>query len=223
LARVENTDIDLSDEDLLTRLRNGERDLFGQLVRRYQRELYAYLVRYTGDAQLAEDVFQNTFLQVHLKVQQYEPGRPVRPWLYRIATNQAIDLLRSVNRHQAVSLEQTQSPTGDSVVSLLELIPETEDGPFEAIQLEEMRNLVRLAIRQLPEMLRGVVLLAYFQELKYSEIADILEIPVGTVKSRLHNALNRLHQIWVESQTPEEGSKVLPVERPAKPLVANPR
>ncbi len=218
MTRDATSEIEPTDEELLIRLRLGETELFGTLVRRYQRELYAYLLRYTGDAHLAEDVFQNTFLQIHLKKEQYEPGRPVRPWLYRIATNQAIDLLRNVNRHQAVSLEQSSAPTADSVVSLLELVPETNVGPVEFVLREEDRSRVRQAVLQLPEMLRGVVILAYFQELKYTEIADILDIPVGTVKSRLHNALQRLHRIWSERNPTPEDAK----ERDSKPLVTSP-
>ncbi len=87
-----------TDEQLLARFRAGERDVFGTLVRRYERELFGYLRRYLGDDDLADDVFQNTFVQVYLKIGQYEPGRPVRPWLYAIATNQAIDALRRRNR-----------------------------------------------------------------------------------------------------------------------------
>src|SRR5207302_8503371 len=79
-----------SGEDLLTRCCEGQKEAFGVLVRRYERELYGYLRRYLGDSSLAEDVFQNTFLQLFVKSNQYEAGRPVRPWLYTIATNQAI-------------------------------------------------------------------------------------------------------------------------------------
>src|SRR6266851_5234896 len=101
-----------SDEDLLAQFRRGRSEAFGTLVRRYERELYGYLRRYLGDAALAEDVFQNTFLQLYVKSGQYEAGRPVRPWLYTIATHQAIDALRRNGRHQAVSLEQYRTPDG---------------------------------------------------------------------------------------------------------------
>jgi RNA polymerase sigma-70 factor, ECF subfamily len=190
-------------EELLSRFQRGEQCIFGEIVRAFQRELYSYLVRYTGDSQLAEDIFQNTFLQVYLKISQYEIGRPARPWIYRIATNQAIDYLRSVNRHQAISLEQTLAPGDDSPVSLLEILPEDNAGPAESITREEDRLRIRKAIVGLPAMLRGVVILAYFQDLKYHEIAEILEIPVGTVKSRLHNALNKIQLLYKE-QSPQE-------------------
>ncbi len=80
-----------SDEELLACFRKGRRDAFSVLVRRYEGELYGYLRRYLADGELAEDVFQNTFIQVFTKLDQYETGRPVRPWLYTIATHQAID------------------------------------------------------------------------------------------------------------------------------------
>ena len=108
-----------SDEDLLTRFCKGQTEAFGALVRRYERELYGYLRRYLGDASLAEDVFQNTFLQVYVKSGQYEPGRPVRPWLYTIATNQAIDALRRNGRHQALSLDQQREELADGELSSL--------------------------------------------------------------------------------------------------------
>lgn len=189
-----------SDEELLNRLRNGKRDGFGVLVRRYEREMYGYLRRYLGDADLADDVFQATFLQVYLKIDQYEPDRPARPWLYTIATHQAIDALRKVGRQAMVSLEQATSEGNDGEVrSLVDMLEAREIGPVEQSQLAERRQLVRLCVDKLPDFLRQVVVLAYYQGLKYREVADIMDIPVGTVKSRLHTALLKLQEAWSES------------------------
>src|SRR5262249_39166984 len=127
----------------------------------------------------------------------YEAGRPVRPWLYTIATHQAIDALRRQGRHQAVSLDQEREElAGSDVPQLLGLLESRGPGPLEQLQSEERRDLVRASVDRLPDFLRQVVLLAYYQGLKYKDIADILEIPVGTVKSRLHAALVRLHEAW---------------------------
>ena len=191
---------DCSDEDLLQRFRRGQTEAFGLLVRRYEQELYGYLRRYLGDASLAEDVFQNTFLQVYIKSGHYEAGRPVRPWLYTIATNQAIDALRRNGRHQAVSLERTHAdPGAGEVAGLLEMLECRGPGPFESASAAERKEQVQAAVERLPDFLKQVLLLAYYQGLKYREIADILDIPVGTVKSRLHAALVRLHEAWVEA------------------------
>jgi len=186
----------LSDEDLLARFRRGQREVFGTLVRRYQRELYGYLRRYLGDPHLADDVFQTTFVQVFAKAAQYEPGRPVRPWLYAIATNQAIDALRRAGRHPAVSLEQTETEADGERRGLIDLLEAREADPFDNVDAAETRELVRACIDRLPDFLRQVLLMAYYQGLKYQEIADALDIPLGTVKSRLHAALVKLHEAW---------------------------
>jgi RNA polymerase sigma-70 factor, ECF subfamily len=188
----------LSDEDLLTRFRKGHREVFGTLVRRYQRELYGYLRRYLGDPHLADDVFQTTFVQVFGKAMHYEPGRPVRPWLYAIATNQAIDALRRIGRHPAVSLEQVETEAEGERRGLVELLEAREADPFDNVDAAETRDLVRACLDRLPDFLRQVVLMAYYQGMKYQEIADALDIPLGTVKSRLHAALVKLHEVWNE-------------------------
>src|SRR3954451_9589852 len=199
---VQSTDvlITCSDEELLQRFRRGQTEAFGLLVRRYERELYGYLRRYLQDGSLAEDVFQNTFLQVYIKSGQYEAGRPVRPWLYTIATHQAIDALRRNGRHQAVSLDETRAEAGEGdVAGLLELLQSRGPSPVEAATAQERREQVRASVERLPDFLKQVLILAYYQGLKYREIADLLGIPVGTVKSRLHAALAKLQETWAES------------------------
>jgi len=188
----------LSDEELMGRYREESRaELFTELVHRYERELYRYLARYLGDPTLAEDVFQNTFLQVHLKRGLFEEGRPFRPWLYAIATHQAVDALRKIGRHPTVSLDQrVGSGSHDSDAgNLIDLLVSEETGPLSRMQETERQQWVRESIARLPEALRQTLILAYHQDLKYREIADILKIPVGTVKSRLHAALEKLQQM----------------------------
>lgn len=191
-----------TDEKLLARLREGEREAFDPLVRRYERELFGYLRRYVGDDDLAEDVFQNTFLQVYLKIRQYEPGRPARPWLYAIATNQAIDALRRRNRRIADRpADAVAAPDEEGEPRpLLELLPTPGETPPEAADRGEQAERVRAAVGRLPDLLRQAVILVYFQGLKYQDAADILGIPVGTVKSRLHAALTKLTEEWADER-----------------------
>ncbi len=187
-----------TDEDLMRRYRDhGAEPLFTELVRRYERELYRYLARYLGDPSLAEDVFQNTFLQVHLKRGLYEDGRPFRPWLYAIGTHQAVDTLRKAGRHPTVSLDQRlgAAPSDSESGSLLDMLVNDDSGPLADLQEQERQQWVRESIDRLPDLLRQTLILAYHQDLKYREIADILKIPVGTVKSRLHAALAKLQQM----------------------------
>ena len=190
-----------SDEELLLAYRETRRrELFEELVRRYERELFSYLRRYLGDAEMAADVFQAAFLQLHLKCDQFQEGRRLRPWLYTIATNQAIDAQRKNRRHRMVSLDSMSSSGDEDVVKLLDLMASQELSPDEQIGLEEDRNWVRQAVLDLPEHLRSVVTLVYYQGLKYREAAESLSIPVGTVKSRMHTALLKLNEVCLDSQ-----------------------
>lgn len=188
-----------ADEQLLAQYqRSGDRAVFELLVHRYEREIYSYLRRYLGCAEMAEDAFQGTFLQVHLKCEQFDSGRRFRPWLYAIATNQAIDVRRRNKRHRMASLDRTQSSSdGDSHWSET-LVGDTPDPLVEAA-LRENGLWVRQAVGSLGDTMRQVVELVYYQGMKYREAAEVLDIPVGTVKSRLHAAVQRLGQIWEET------------------------
>jgi RNA polymerase sigma-70 factor (ECF subfamily) len=184
----------VSDEELLRRSRvGGDALAFETLVHRYEGELFSYLRRYLGSAEMAEDVFQATFLQVHLKQEHFEAGRRFRPWLYTIATNQAIDAQRRNKRHRIVSLD---SRSGDDVGTLVDMLAGTEGTADVMAEDQESRDWVRAAVDDLPEPLKGTLMLVYYQGMKYREAADVLGIPVGTVKSRLHAALLKLNESW---------------------------
>jgi RNA polymerase sigma-70 factor (ECF subfamily) len=181
-----------SDEQLLVAYRDhGDRKAFEQLVGRYERELYNYLWNYLGDAQMAEDAFQMTFLQVHTKCRQFDAQRKVRPWLYAVATHQAIDAQRRNRRHRAASLSQCLSD--DAADSLGSLLNGDETGPVDQFLAMEQNRDVRDAVERLPKVLRQTVILVFFQGMKYRDAADALDVPVGTVKSRIHAAVAKLH------------------------------
>lgn len=188
-----------SDEELLRRSRaEGDAAAFESLVHRYETELFSYLRRYLGSAEMAEDVFQATFLQVHLKKEQFEEGRRFRPWLYTIATNQAIDAQRRNRRHRMVSLDN-RTGGEDDVGSLVEMLSGAERTADEQMESEEAKAWVRSAVDELPDGLKQALLLVYHKGMKYREAADVLGIPVGTVKSRLHAAVLKLNESWRRS------------------------
>jgi RNA polymerase sigma-70 factor (ECF subfamily) len=154
---------------------------------------------------MAEDVFQATFLQVYLKKENFEDGRRFRPWLYTIATNQAIDAQRRNRRHRMVSIDQ-RSGGDDDVGALVEMLAGKDQTADDRMADEEAREWVRSAVNDLPESLKGAVLLVYHQGMKYREAADVLGIPVGTVKSRLHAALLKINESWQASGKGHETS-----------------
>jgi RNA polymerase sigma-70 factor (ECF subfamily) len=163
--------------------------------------LYGYLRQYLGSSEAAEDVFQQTFMQVHQKVGQYETGRQVRPWLYTVATHQAIDYQRRNRRHRMVSLDRRAGDEHDDG-SLSNWLGTTDMDPAEQTEMAEANEQLRRVVDELPEQTRQVVTLVYFQGLKYREAAEVMGIPVGTVKSRLHAALEKLSEVLHRTHLP---------------------
>ncbi|MEE3370290.1 MAG: RNA polymerase sigma factor [Planctomycetota bacterium] len=189
-----------ADEDLLLRYRQtGQQEYFSQLVRRYERELYNYLYKYLGKADMAEDVFQATFVQLHLKCEQFQEGRRFRPWLYAVATNQAIDFQRRNRRHRILSLDGGGHSRDEGDSQFADLLASKTPGPLQQVSAREREAWVATAMAELSEAARSVIELVYFQGLKYREAAEVLGVPVGTVKSRLHSAIARLSASFEDS------------------------
>ena len=186
-----------ADEELLGRYRDArDPEAFAALVHRYEAPLYHYLVRYLHRAELAEEALQATFLRVHQKCHLFNEGSVVRPWLYRIATNQAIDALRREGRQHAVSLDDEHAAGEVNARSLSDLLESSSASPLDRMEAQERAEWTRRAIDALPDRLRLAVLLVFFQGLKYHEAAQVLQVPLGTVKSRIHQALLMLHRAW---------------------------
>jgi len=193
---------EVADEDLLLGYqKTGQQELLSELVHRYERELFNYLRRFLGDASLAEDAFQATFMQVHLKCQTFDGSRRVRPWLYTVATNQAIDIQRRNKRHNLVSLDRPQRSHHTEVGSLMNLLVSDDPSPSDRFDLRERMEWVRDAVGKLPEQLSSAISLVYFRGMKYREAAEELAVPVGTVKSRLHSAVQQLGEQWNQRQS----------------------
>jgi len=190
-----------TDEELLLEYRvTGRPAVFETLVKRYERELYNYLRRFLNNQALAEDAFQATFMQVHLKCHLYDADRKVRPWLYTVATNQAIDIQRRNRRHRLVSLDRPNRVQHDELGSLVDVLSGRDGEPASDLETGERKEWIRRAVAALPEQLQSAVKLVYFRGMKYREAADELSVPVGTVKSRLHSAVKRLGKAWEDNQ-----------------------
>jgi RNA polymerase sigma-70 factor (ECF subfamily) len=185
-----------SDEELLLQVQKGDAEAFTVLVHQNEKDLLRYLSWYLGNAHLAEDVLQNTFLTVHQKIHTHERGKPLRPWLYTIATHKAIDALRKEKRHCIMSLDvhPNEQEEGDdpSTPTFRGLIEGEGENPSVALETAEELEQLRKAVSSLPSHLCSLVDLAYYQGLTYCEIAKILGIPLGTVKSRISAAKGHL-------------------------------
>jgi len=185
-----------TDEQLLAEYLRGDRQAFTELIGRYQSELYNYLLKFLSQPALAEDVFQETFLQVHLSAESFQAERRFRPWLYTIAVNKARDLLRKQKRRQTVQI--TGQGEDDSDGQAWDNLLREETTPQDIFDQEQEKELVRETVEKMPDHLREILILSYFQQIPYQEMSDILKIPLGTVKSRLHAAVKCFAKLYHE-------------------------
>lgn len=168
-----------SDEELMRAVAQGDERALADLVDRHAARVHAFLTRVVGDRDDADDLLQDTWMRVARGARSFDPTRRVRPWLYGIATN----LARDLQRRRAVRVRALHEG------SLEATRPQSPPGPVERIDM-------RARLAGLPERLREVLVLRYFEGLDEAEMADTLGIPRGTVKSRLHGALRALRAGW---------------------------
>lgn len=184
-----------SDETVFVAFRDGNTDAYRELIERFHDDLLRFLTRLVGDRAAAEDIFQETFLQVHLSASTFDATRRFRPWLFTIGANKGRDFLRKKKRQRTVELSRPlkMSEGGTAFIDLLEVdVPP----PDAAMDLSERDEMVQRALARLGEPLREVLLLAYFQRMSYAHIAEDLGIPLGTVKSRMHSAVAAFARSW---------------------------
>ena len=193
------TDLTLRpDEELLRLHLSGDADAFPELVERYRRELFMFLLRFIGSKAAADDLFQESFLQVHLSANTFDLSKRFKPWLFTIAANKARDQLRKNKRRRTVSLSASPGGGGDGgrELSFVDLLEGDLPQPHESVSEEETGQIVREVVAEMPDHLREVLMLSYFNRLAYKEIAENLSVPLGTVKSRLHAAVGMFADMY---------------------------
>jgi len=178
-----------SDEQLLARFLEGDEASFSELVRRYSSELYRFVGRFVHTEAVAEDVVQDTFIQLHQSAAGFDLSRRLRPWLFTIAANKARDHLRSRGRRREVSLQGGATQHQSEEPGYIDFLADETLSPTDAIEDKERAEIVRAIIAEMPDRLREILILGYYEQFPYKEIAEILSIPLGTVKSRLHAAV----------------------------------
>ncbi|HEG42789.1 MAG TPA: sigma-70 family RNA polymerase sigma factor [Phycisphaerales bacterium] len=195
-----------SDSELLRRYLQGDADAFTEIVNRYKNPLYAFLRRFLNRQDLVEDVFQETFLQLYNSREKFDLSRPLRPWLFTIAANKAKDALRKMQRHSSMSLGAIADTSDVSIDDVLNLFASYDITPDQEASSAETAQRVRQIVADMPENLRGILILAYFEQFSYKHMAEILSIPIGTVKSRLHTAVAHFTKKWKAANQGDEGT-----------------
>lgn len=176
-----------SDAALVAAVLAGERERYGELVQRHQQPIFAYLYRLLlRDAETAQDLTQTVFLKAYENLRAADPARPLAPWLYRIAHNEAANHLRSRARHPAEGLEpEAWARVGDAA----------GDTPESTLAAAQEQAALHRALEGLRPQVRSAVVLHYFEERSYQEIAEILAVPIGTVGTLIHRGRNALRTV----------------------------
>ena len=188
-----------TDAELLRRYAAGEEAAFREIVSRYKNGLYTFLKRFLNRHDLIEDVFQETFLQLFTSRDSFDSSRPLRPWLFTIAANKAKDALRKQRRTAAIPIGTISESEEMSFDDVLNALTFDSTRPYEKLEKSEIASQVREIIANMPDNLREILILAYFNKFSYKQMAQILSIPMGTVKSRLHTAVGRFAKDWKAS------------------------
>lgn len=186
---------DRSDESLMLDFLDGSRAAFETLVARYSGELHTFLFRFLNSSASADDVLQETFLQLYQSGRTFDPSRRFRPWLFTIAANKARDWHRRHRSRGQVSLDAPVGPA-DSRATVVDLLAGDDERPGAPLERSEEARVVKEVVDGMPRALREILLLSYFQRMSYAQVAEALDIPLGTVKSRLHAAVAAFADRW---------------------------
>ena len=195
-----------TDEKLLAAHLEGDASAFPLLIERYKSDLLHFLIRFMGSRAAAEDVFQDTFLQIHISGDTFDLKRRFKPWLFTIAANKGRDWHRKHSKRKTMSLSQEVGGEGETT-RFVDLMESGEDLPDAEIINDEKKQAIRGIVDTLPSHFREILLLSYFQQLSYVQIADSLEIPLGTVKSRLHSAVAAFAVAWQQATEEEKSNE----------------
>jgi RNA polymerase sigma-70 factor (ECF subfamily) len=182
----------LTDQDVVLRARSGQEAAYRELIRRYERPVFALLFRMVRDRELAEDLAQETFVKALNAIDSYRPEFKFSSWIFKIANNAAIDHLR---RRELDTLSLDGSPhaeTPEAMQATALQIGARQETPLDTVEAKELGTAIEAAIGSLRPEYRSCILLRHVEGRAYEEIAEILNLPLGTVKTYIHRARNEL-------------------------------
>lgn len=193
------------DEVLMQRIKMGDIGAFDVLVRRWEHKLLNLIHRIIGDPETSRDIRQEVFLRVYQAAKRYRSESQFSTWLYRIAINCSISELRKMKRRRTIPLTMPYQYENGEQQSLDDVLADPNPQPDESMQQDEIARYIQSALQRLPEEQRVVVILRHYEGLKFQQIASILDCPLGTVKSRMRNGLEKLRVI-LKDLCPEGGT-----------------
>jgi len=196
---------DLNDAELIQRFQNGQTQAFNLIVWRWQKPLLNFLYRFLGNKQDAEDVNQKTFLKVYQKISSLKDIDRFQVWLYQVAANEARDLLRRKKNRSFLSLGiRSKSNSSFEENNIPDIVDSETVDADNNIHQAELRKIFENAMQEIPEEQRVVIIMKIYQDLKFAEIAEILQESLNTIKSRMYYGLKALRQVLQKQNFSEE-------------------
>jgi len=183
------------DSDLLTRCARGEDKAYRELIGRVEKPLVNFIFRYVGERNVAEDVFQETFVRVLRTLPEFRPEASVVTWIFTIARNLCLDLAKTKRRHREVPLDAGAEDREGGVLQFRDVLRSPVPPPEAGAEKSEMERRASEALTLLTPAKREALVLRLYADLSYQEISKIVQAPVGTVKFRVHEALNDLSRL----------------------------
>jgi RNA polymerase sigma-70 factor (ECF subfamily) len=214
--------ITTEDAALVADLKAGSEEAFGILIAQYHQPLYSLIARSLNDPADAADITQEVFIKVFRSIRGFHGGASLRTWLYRIALHEASNQRRWWSRHkkQEITIDSAVECDSDTGLCLSATLADHGDSPFDHAAQAEVRERVEAALRQLPEAFRTVVILREIEGFAYEEISEILNVNLGTVKSRLTRGRSALRALLVnKSVIAPEGSTTYPLTKTPEQMV----
>jgi len=184
-----------SDEELMLSYKDKDTDAFEMLYRRYEKPLLDFIYRLVMNATEAENLYQETFYRVIRAKEKYKPTAQFKTWLFQIAINLCRDRRRKMKHRSHLSLNAPVTSQNSGYVEHQELVADPSPDIAEQVESEELESLVKAAVSSLPEKEHLVFIMKEYQGMKFSEIAEILDCPMGTLLSLNHRATERLKKI----------------------------
>jgi RNA polymerase sigma-70 factor (ECF subfamily) len=182
--------LDITEQRIIQRAKSGDRDAFAELVDLYKDKVYHVSYRMLGNRQEAEDVAQETFLRVYANLDNYDPQYKFSTWIYRIASNLSIDIIRKRKKNLSLDAEIT----GADGMDWHDRLADASKGPEEEVLTDELQEEVQGAIMGLNPKYRAVMLLRYLEDLSLQEISEIVQLPISTIKTRIHRGREALRK-----------------------------
>lgn len=195
----------MTDAQIINSIVNGDRSRFNTLVWRWEKTLYNFVLRYLGNKEMARDVTQKVFIRVYKNLYKLRDPNKFSSWIYQIASNLCKDEIKKMSYHDFISLDLIQENNENDGYRLPDQLRESEQSsPEEKLNQKQISTIVQKALQQLPEEQRVVIIMKEYQGLKFKEIAEALNQPLNTVKSRMYYGLNGLRKIFDHWQVTEE-------------------